>query len=415
MRIEELDDKQRMQLLVNAVVDYALYLIGQDGRVVSWNSGAQRLKGYGAAEIIGRPYATFFTPEDRERGLPDQALQMAAREGRFESEGWRVRKDGTRFWALAVLDAVRDESGALIGFAKITRDISDREQARRDLAASEARFRRLVDAVVDYAIFQLDPHGTVMTWNAGAERIKGYAADEIIGQHFSRFYTEQDRQAGLPAKALAAAAAEGRFEAEAQRVRKDGSAFSALVVIDPIRDEQSNLIGFAKVTRDITERVQAQRALRDTQEQLATAQKLDAIGQLSGGIAHDFNNLLMIVIGNLETAQRHAKAPTGQAANLQRSIASAMRGAQRAAALTSRLLAFSRRQPLDPKPLDLNKYLPATADFLQRSLGEIVRGGSGRRRWPLADRGGSQPPGVRSCQSRHQRSRCDVGRWQGDD
>jgi signal transduction histidine kinase/CheY-like chemotaxis protein len=186
-------------------------------------------------------------------------------------------------------------------------------------------------------------------------------------------HTEQDRQAGLPAKALAAAAAEGRFEAEAQRVRKDGSTFSALVVIDPIRDEQSNLIGFAKVTRDITERLQAQRALRDTQEQLATAQKLDAIGQLSGGIAHDFNNLLMIVIGNLETAQRHAKAPTGQAANLQRSIASAMRGAQRAAALTSRLLAFSRRQPLDPKPLDLNKYLPATADFLQRSLGETVQ------------------------------------------
>ena len=258
----------------------------------------------------------------------------------------------------------------LVGFAKITRDITEREQARQQLIESEERFRRLVDAVVDYAIFRLDANGIVMTWNPGAQRIKGYSADEIIGRHFSCFYNEDDRAAGVPAAALEMAAREGSYDAEGWRIRKDGSKFWALVVIDPIRNERGELIGFAKVTRDITERMEAQRALRATQEKLATSQKMEAVGQLSGGIAHDFNNLLMIVLGNLETAQRHAKA--SREPNLQRSLASAMRGAQRAAALTSRLLAFSRRQPLDPKPLDANKFLAGVADFLQRSLGETI-------------------------------------------
>jgi PAS domain S-box-containing protein len=369
-RIELLEDAQRLQLLIDGVIDYAIYLISLDGLVVSWNSGAQRLKGYDAAEIIGRPFATFFTSEDRERGLPQHALQTAANTGRFESEGWRVRKDGSRFWALAVVDAVRDETGELIGFAKITRDMTDREQARQRLAESEARFRRLVDAVIDYAIFQIDPNGIVSTWNSGAQRIYGYTADEIIGRHFGSFHTEEDRKAGKPAKGLETAAREGRYDAEGWRNRKDGSEFYAHVVLDPIRDEHGELIGFAKVTRDITERMEAQRLLDQTQEQLAVAQKMEAVGQLSGGIAHDFNNLLMIVLGNLETAERHAKNAREPHPSLQRAIASAMRGAQRAAALTSRLLSFSRRQPLDPRPLDPNRFLAGTADFLQRSLGE---------------------------------------------
>jgi PAS domain S-box-containing protein len=371
-RIEKLDDARRLELLVEGVIDYAIYTISLDGVVVSWNSGARRLKGYERQEIIGKPYATFFTPEDQERGLPQLALQTAATEGRFEAEGWRVRKDGSRFFALAVVDAVRDEDGELIGFAKITRDITERAETQRRLLESEARFRRLVDAVVDYAIFQLDPNGTVMTWNAGAQRIKGYEAGEIIGQHFSRFYTKEDRAAGLPFRALEAAARDGRYEAEGWRVRKDGATFWALVVIDRITDETGNLIGYAKVTRDITERLEAQRRLKETQEQLSASQKMEAIGQLSGGIAHDFNNLLMIVIGNLETALRSASDLGGTRPNLERSLKNAMRGAQRASALTSRLLAFSRRQALDPKPLDVNRYLTGVADFLQRSLGEMV-------------------------------------------
>jgi PAS domain S-box-containing protein len=354
------------------VTDYAIYMISPEGLVVTWNAGARRLKGYDPAEIIGRPYATFFTPEDRAEGVPERALRTAAEVGRFETEGWRVRKDGTYFWALAVVDTIRDNNGVLLGFAKITRDMTEREQARQRLLESEARFRRLVDAVVDYAIFQLDPNGIVATWNSGAQRIKGYSAAEIIGRHFGTFYTQEDRAAGVPAKALATATRDGRYEAEGWRVRKDGTKFWALVVIDAIRDEQGNLLGFAKVTRDMTERMQAQRALRETQEQLAAAQRMEAIGQLSGGIAHDFNNLMMIVIGNLENAQRQTRGAETANPNVQRAINNAMRGAQRAAALTSRLLAFSRRQPLNPKPLDTNKFLAATSEFLQRSLGETV-------------------------------------------
>jgi PAS domain S-box-containing protein len=242
-----------------------------------------------------------------------------------------------------------------------------------------------VQAVIDYAIFQLDKDGTVATWNPGAERIKGYAADEIIGQHFSCFYTEEDRAAGVPMRALATVDKEGRFEAEGWRVRKDGTRFWASIVIDAIRGDSGELIGFAKVTRDITERMEAQRILRETQEQLASSQRLEAVGQLSGGIAHDFNNLLMIILGNLEAAQRAAQTLGGGTANMQLWIAGALRGAQRAATLTHRLLAFSRRQPLDPKVVDLNNYLPGVVDFLQRSLGEKVEievaGAAGL--WPI--------------------------------
>jgi PAS domain S-box-containing protein len=366
------DDAWKLQLLIDSIIDYAIYMVDLDGRVASWNSGASRLKGYTPEEIIDQPFAKFFTPEDQERGLPKNALAVASRAGRFETEGWRVRKGGTRFWALLVIDAVRDHNGQLIGFAVVTRDMTERQVEQNQLLESERRFRRLVQGVIDYAIFQLDKDGIIATWSAGAERIKGYTADEIIGQHFSSFYTEEDRAAGVPGRALAIAEKEGRFEAEGWRVRKDGTRFWASVVIDAIRDDSGELIGFAKVTRDITERMEAQRILRQTQEQLAASQRMEAVGQLSGGIAHDFNNLLMIILGNLESAQRAAQALGSAATNIQRWMANAIRGAQRAGALTHRLLAFSRRQPLDPKVLHLNGYLPGVADFLQRSLGETV-------------------------------------------
>ena len=369
--IETLSDERRLALLVHAVVDYALYLLTPDGVIVSWNPGARRLKGYEESEIIGKHFSCFFVPEDQERSRPKIALEIAAKEGRFESEGWRVRKDGSQFWALAVLDAIRDENGELLGFVKITRDMTERHEAAKRQIETERRFRQLVEAVVDYAIFHLDPNGTVSSWNAGAQRIKGYAPDEIIGSHFSRFYTEEDRAAGVPDNALETARRSGKFEAEGRRVRKDGTQFWASVVIDAIRNEAGELVGFAKVTRDITERIEAQRMLRETQEQLAASQKMDAIGQLSGGIAHDFNNLLMIVIGNLETVQRHARESNN--ANTQRAAKNAMRGAQRAASLTHTTFGlFQRRQALNPKPLDINKFMAGSAEFLSRSLGEAL-------------------------------------------
>jgi PAS domain S-box-containing protein len=245
-------------------------------------------------------------------------------------------------------------------------------ESQQSLAESEQGYRRLVDAVTDYAIFQLDTRGNITTWNSGAERIKGYSPEEILGQHFSRFYTDEDRAADVPTQALRQAAETGRFEAEGFRVRKDGSRFCASVVIDPIRDEQGRLLGFAKVTRDITERVEAQRKLKETEERLAASQRLEAVGQLSGGVAHDFNNLLMIVIGNLETIQRHVQHQAAANQSLVRAVTNALRGAHRASVLTSRLLAFSRRQALDPKPINVNSFLSNLVEFLQRTLGEQV-------------------------------------------
>src|SRR5262249_51962600 len=211
---------------------------------------------------------------------------------------------------------------------------------------TEERFRVFVGAVTDYAIYTLDPQGHVTSWNAGAARIKGYSAEEIIGQHFSRFYTEQDRAAGLPQKALATAAREGRYEAEAWRLRKDGSRFLGNVVIDPVRDSSGTLLGFAKVTRDITERVERQQSLEQTQAALAQSQKMEAVGQLSGGIAHDFNNLLHVIrnAADLVQLRLHAADP-----DVQRYLEMVKRNVDRATTLTQRLLAFSRRQPLEPK------------------------------------------------------------------
>src|SRR6201995_4641310 len=370
-KLAAVSDARRLQLLIDAIVDYAIFLMDTDGLVVSWNSGAERLKGYAAEEITGQHFSVFYTPEDRANGLPQRALQTTRDTGRFSAEGWRVRKDGSRFWALVVIDAVRDESGELIGFAKITRDTTERQAAHESLLQSEGRYRQLIEAVIDYAIFQLDPTGHVATWNPGAQHIKGYAPEYIIGKHFSTFYTEEARAAGVPTRALAEAAGKGRFEAEGWRVRKDGTKFWASVVIDRIEDDDGILIGFAKVTRDISEKKAAQDRLREVQDQLAASQKLEAVGQLSGGIAHDFNNLFMIVFGNLETAERHSRQLPGNG-NLVRALSYAKRGAQRAAALTSRLLAFSRRQALDPKPINLNHFLNGLQEFLQRTLGERI-------------------------------------------
>jgi PAS domain S-box-containing protein len=175
-------EANHLQLLIDSVVDYAIYLLDLDGRVVSWNSGAVHLKGYTADEIIGQSFSRFYTLEDRQAGIPEKALRIARETGRFDAEGWRVRKDGTRFWATVVIDAVRDEQGKLIGFAKVTRDITERQLAHQALLESESRYRRLVQAVIDYAIFQLDVSGHIASWNAGAHRIKGYDQSEIIGE-----------------------------------------------------------------------------------------------------------------------------------------------------------------------------------------------------------------------------------------
>jgi len=356
--------ENRFELLVQSITDYAIYLLDPSGVVASWNTGAQRFKGYAAEEIIGQHFSRFYTDEDRARALPARALRTAAQEGRFEAEGWRVRRDGSRFWASVVIDPVRDPAGTLIGFAKITRDLTERRATEEALRQSEQRFRLLVESVTDYAIYMLDRDGIVSSWNAGAQRAKGYRADEIVGQHFSRFYTEEDRASGLPQRALRTAEHDGRFEAEGWRCRRDGTLFWASVVIDPVRDTMGSLIGFAKVTRDLSERREAQRALEKAQEAFFQSRKMDAIGKLTGGVAHDFNNLLAAVIGSLELAKR--RLPEGH--DTSRFIDNAMAAARRGVTLTQRMLAFGRKQDLQLTTVDLVQLVRGMTELLQRTI-----------------------------------------------
>jgi len=361
-------DESRYRLLVEAVTDYAIYMLDAAGSVTSWNSGARRIKGYESGEIIGQHFSRFYTPEDRLNGLPQRALDIAVRHGKFESEGWRVRKDGSRFWAHVVIDPIRTSAGELVGFAKITRDLTEKQQAEAAIKRNEEQFRLLVQSVTDYAIYMLDARGHVTSWNQGAQRIKGYAPEEIIGQHFSRFYTPEDRARGEPELALKTAAREGRYEREALRIRKDGSTFHAHLVIDPIRDQGGELIGYAKVTRDISERKKTQHDLEQAQQALFQSQKMDAIGQLTGGVAHDFNNLLMAILGSLELAKKRVAADSP----VIKLLDNAIQGAQRGSALTQRMLAFARRQSLDPKPVALAHLVDGIVELLQRSIGPRV-------------------------------------------
>ncbi|TCR67575.1 PAS domain S-box-containing protein [Bosea sp. BK604] len=359
---------ERYRLLVEAVTDYAIYMLDAEGVVTSWGTGARRFKGYEADEILGQHFSRFYTEEDRRRGLPQHALETAAREGRYESEGWRVRKDGRTFWANAIIDPIYGPAGEIIGYAKITRDLTERRAAEQALRRSEEQFRLLVQGVADYAIYMLDLEGIVTSWNLGAQRIKGYRPEEIIGRHFSAFYSEEDRAAGEPGRALETARREGKFEKEGWRVRKDGSRFWASIVLDAIHDDDGRIIGFAKITRDMSERRQAERALEEAREALFQTQKIESIGQLTGGIAHDFNNLLTAVMGSLELLSKHVSADP----KLTGLVDHAIQGAERGISLTQRMLAFARRQELSPKSIDVTALVAGMTDLLQRSLGPLV-------------------------------------------
>ncbi|MBA4090546.1 MAG: hybrid sensor histidine kinase/response regulator [Sphingobium sp.] len=358
----------RFELLVQSVTDYAIYMLDPTGVIVSWNAGARRFKGYEADEIIGQHFSRFYTPEDLARGIPAIALHAAEHDGRFEAEGWRVRKDGGQFWASVVIDPIRAPDGRLLGFAKVTRDLTERRAAQDALRASEERFRLLVQSVTDYAIYMLDPVGTVTSWNMGAERFKGYKAEEILGQNFSRFYSEEDRLAGLPSRALHTAQTVGRFEAEGWRIRKDDTRFWANVVIDPIRTPDGTLLGFAKITRDLTERRDAQRALDEARDAIVQTQKMDAIGKLTGGVAHDFNNLLAVIVGSLDLARQ--RLTTG--GDIARYLDNAMTAAERGATLTQRMLAFARKQELKLQSVDCVLLVQGMAELFRTTLGAAV-------------------------------------------
>jgi PAS domain S-box-containing protein len=338
--------------LVREVRDYAIFMLDAGGRIASWNAGAERIKGYAAADIIGQHFSVFYPEEARQRRIPDEQLQIATARGRFEDEGWRIRKDGVRFWANVVITALRDETGGLRGFAKITRDLTERRRQEEELRRSQERFRLLVEGVKDYAMFMLDREGRIASWNAGAERIKGYKAHEVVGRHFSVFYPREAIDKKWPEQELAMAREHGRFDDEVLRVRKDGSSFWADVTITPLYDQHGELLGYAKVTRDLTDRKRVEaleKAERRTNEFLAM-------------LAHELRNPLAPISNALHLlAKKPASDPTEQWVRgvLQRQ-------AGQMARLVDELLDVSRITrgsiSLDMKPLDARNAVRTAFD-----------------------------------------------------
>jgi len=372
--------EERFRLLVEGVKDYAIFMLDPRGHVLTWNAGAERFKGYAAAEIIGQHFSRFYPPDALKAGLPAHELEVAEAIGSFEDEGWRVRKDGTLFWANVVITALRDRSGMLIGFGKVTRDLTQRRDQEESLRRSEERFRLLIEGVSDYAIFMLDVNGLVASWNAGAQRIKGYAAHEIVGRHFSTFYPADVRQSGWPEHELQVAAETGRFVDEGWRIRQDGSSFWASVTITALRDPHGRLLGFAKLTRDLTgqkraealevaelertqilesersARIEAQRATRIKDEFLAT-------------LSHELRTPLSSILGWTQILKRKADALKPE--ELKRGIEVIDRNARAQVQLIDELLDLNRimagKVRLDLKPVSLVETVQSVIESAEPS------------------------------------------------
>ena len=365
----------RFRTLVEGIQDHGIFLLDEEGRVLTWNAGAQVITGYESDDIVGRPVDWLYAPDARAKGLPKILLRQAKERGRIEHEGWRLRKDGTRFWADMAITCLTDDQGNCLGYATITRDLterrlaeSERSRRREHLLHVEERFRLLVESVEEYAIFMLDPHGIVTTWNIGAERIKGYTAGEVLGRSFSIFRTDEDARSGACERELFLAAQNGKLEEEGWRVRKDGSQFWANVVLTAVRDCTGTLIGFAKITRDLTQR----RALDEERLQRARAEEAVRLREEFLLIAsHELKTPLTTLQLDLYGIQQDL---SGDWSKVRRKLDRANRSVARLSALVESLLSVSRlaqgKLTLNPAPMDLAEVVVQVVDGMREQAGK---------------------------------------------
>ncbi|NVN88755.1 MAG: PAS domain S-box protein [Rhodopseudomonas sp.] len=355
------DSERNYRLLVEGVTDYAIYMLDLDGRVTSWNSGANRIKQFGADEILGRHFGEFYTEEARQRGDPDHNLGIARRDGRYEANGWRLRKDGSQFWAHVVIEPLKDEYDALIGYAKVTSDNTERRRAEQVIREADDRINALIETVVDGVIL-IDAKGTIQTFNPACQTLFGYAKEEVIGQNVkmlmpNEYRDEHDGYLGnYHRTGVRKIIGSGR---EVKGQRKNGSIFPMDLSVGETKQDGEPV--FVGIIHDLTER-------KRIEEQLVQAQKMETVGQLSGGIAHDFNNLLTVIVGNAEFLSEQLKARQ-DLRNLADDIG---RAGERGAELTQRLLAFGRRQTLAPVEIDCNELLDSMHKLLRRTLREDI-------------------------------------------
>lgn len=344
--------EELFRLMVESVRDYAIFLLSPTGHIMTWNEGAKRIKGYAPGEIIGKHFSTFYTREDLDTEKPRRELEIAIATGKYEEEGWRVKKDGSVFWANIVITALFNEQGKNIGFSKVTRDLTERKQNEEFLRQSEERYRLLVQQVTDYGIFMMDEKGRIVSWNEGAQRINRYSAEEIIGKSFTIFYPQEDILNGKPAYELKVAREKGKYEEEGWRLRKDGTLFWANVVITAVYNSAGALIGFSKVTRDLSERKEAERALHESNERYRRlTEELRTINselsyangeleQFTSIVSHDLQEPIRTIKSFLQLID--IKLDAGQYDDLKSYIGKSIQAANRIRELIQNLLYYSQ-------------------------------------------------------------------------
>lgn len=372
--------EERYRLMVEGVKDYSIFMLDTEGNIVTWNDGGKYIQAYSASEILGKHFSIFYTSDDLLSKKPEMELLIARQTGMYQEEGWRVKKNGSVFWASIVLTALYNDHNALIGYSKVTRDLSDRQKNAESLRESEERYRSIVEQVIDYGIFMMDEKGRIVSWNEGAKRIKGYDAREIIGKYFSIFYQEEDILNGKPAYELKVARAEGKYEEEGWRLRKDGTRFWANIVITAIYNAERNLIGFSKVTRDLTERKKSEQALKESyQSSRQLAEELTAANVELSAANQELEQFTSIVSHDLQEPVRtlksflqlmNMKLDQGQYQDLKTYLEKSVHAANRMKALINNLLDYSQisKNELIKEKIHVNELIEHTLQNLKGSI-----------------------------------------------